>query len=77
MNCARGAVDTPDTGTYDPSMLRYAAGKGDLYTQIVGNPFNASKDKVESVVTGRVAGATRCNTLFFDEFLWRTPLTFC
>ena len=74
MNCARGAVDTPDTGTYDPSMLRYAAGKGDL---IVGNPFNASKDKVESVVTGRVAGATRCNTLFFDEFLWRTPLTFC
>ena len=55
--CAGGIVDTPYTGTYDPSMLRYVAGKGDLYTQIVGNPFNASKDKVESVVTGTMFGA--------------------
>ncbi len=55
--CAGGAVDSPDTGTYDPSMLRYVAGKGALYTQIVGNPFNASKDKVESVVTGTMLGA--------------------
>jgi hypothetical protein len=38
-------------------MLRYVAGKGALYTQIVGNPFNASKDKVESVVTGTMFGA--------------------
>ncbi len=55
--CTGGIVDTPYTGTYDPSMLRYVAGKGDLYTQIVGNPFNASKDKVESVVTGTMFGA--------------------
>ncbi len=55
--CAGGAVDSPYTGTYDPSMLRYVAGKGALYTQIVGNPFNASKDKVESVVTGTMFGA--------------------
>ena len=55
--CAGGIVDTPYTGTYDPSMLRYVAGKGDLYTQIVGNPFNTSKDKVESVVTGTMFGA--------------------
>ncbi len=55
--CAGGAVDSPYTGTYDPSMLRYVAGKGALYTRIVGNPFNASKDKVESVVTGTMFGA--------------------
>ncbi len=55
--CAGGAVDTPYNGTYDPSMVRYIAGKGDLYTQIVGNPFNASKNKVESVVTGTMFGA--------------------
>ena len=55
--CAGGIVDTPYTGTYDPAMLRYVAGKGDLYTQIVGNPFNTSKDKVESVVTGTMFGA--------------------
>ncbi len=55
--CAGGAVDTPYIGTYDPSMLHYVAGKGALYTQIVGNPFNASKDKVESVVTGTMFGA--------------------
>ena len=55
--CAGGAVDSPYTGTYDPSMLRYVAGKGALYTQIVGNPFSASKDQVESVVTGTMFGA--------------------
>ena len=55
--CAGSIVDTPYNGTYDPSVLRYVAGKGDLYTQIVGNPFNASKDKVESVVTGTMFGA--------------------
>ncbi len=55
--CAGGIVDSPYNGTYDPSMLRYVAGKGDLYTQIVGNPFNASKDKVGSVVTGTMFGA--------------------
>ncbi len=55
--CAGGIVDTPYNGTYDPAMLRYVAGKGDLYTQIVGNPFNASKDKVERVVTGTMFGA--------------------
>ncbi len=55
--CAGGAVDTPYNGTYDSSMLRYVAGKGALYTQIVGNPFNAPKDKVESVVTGSMFGA--------------------
>ena len=55
--CAGSIVDSPYTGTYDPSMLRYVAGKGALYTQIVGNPFNASKDKVESVVTGTMFGA--------------------
>ncbi len=55
--CAGGIVDTPYNGTYDPSMLRYVSGKGALYTQIVGNPFGASKDKVESVVTGTMFGA--------------------
>ena len=55
--CSGGAVDTPYNGTYDSSMLRYVAGKGALYTQIVGNPFDVSKDKVESVVTGAMFGA--------------------
>ncbi len=55
--CAGGAVDSPYTGTYDPSMLRYVAGKGDLYTQVVGNPFEAPKDEVERAVTGTMFGS--------------------
>ena len=50
--CAGGIVDSPFTGTFDPTMLHYAAGKGDMYTQVVGNPFDAPKDEVERVVTG-------------------------
>ncbi len=55
--CAGGAVDSPYLGSYDPTMLHYAAGKGDMYTQIVGNPFTAPKDKVESVVTSTMYGS--------------------
>ena len=47
-----GAVIPGYTGTSDPSMLRYAAGKGDMFTEVVGNPFNAPKEEVVRAATG-------------------------
>ena len=55
--CAGGTVDSAYLGTFDPSMLRYAAGKGAMYTEIVGNPFNAPKEEVERLVTGTMFGS--------------------
>ncbi len=55
--CAGGTVGSADLGTFDPSMLRYAAGKGAMYTEVVGNPFNAPKEEVERVVTGTMFGS--------------------
>ena len=47
-----GAVIPGYTGSYDPSILRYAAGKGDMFTEVVGNPFYAPKEEVARAVTG-------------------------
>lgn len=55
--CAGGTVGSAYLGTFDPSMLRYAAGKGAMYTEVVGNPFNAPKEEVERVVTGTMFGS--------------------
>lgn len=55
--CAGGMVGTAYTGSYDPGMLRYATGKGDMYTQIIGNPFDAPKATVEQAVTSSMYGA--------------------
>ena len=38
-------------GNFDPSMLNYAAGKGGIYTELVGNPFDAPGTEVAEVVT--------------------------
>jgi hypothetical protein len=55
--CAGGTVGSAYLGTYHPSMLHYAAGKGDMYTEVVGNPFDAPKQEVERVVTGAMFGS--------------------
>ena len=56
--CAGGASVLPGyTGNYNPSLLRYAAGTGDMYTEIIGNPFGAPEEKLASAVTGTMFGA--------------------
>ncbi|MFQ5775194.1 MAG: hypothetical protein ACE5GS_11800 [Kiloniellaceae bacterium] len=56
--CAGGVVSPTNVGgSYDPLTLNYVASKGDLYTQVVGNPFTTSKGKLDSVVTGTMFGA--------------------
>lgn len=65
--CAGGAVNPPYHGNFRQSMLHYVAGKGDIFTEIVGNPFNAPQDKVAGVITGTMYGshfgpAVRFNT---------------
>lgn len=56
--CAGGIVSPTDVGgSYDSRMLNYVAGKGDLYTRVIGNPFKADKAALESAVTGTMYGA--------------------
>jgi len=55
--CAAGVTDTPYLGTYNPTTLNYIAGKGPLYTEIVGNPFAASDAEVGRAITETMYGA--------------------
>ncbi|MFQ5468540.1 MAG: hypothetical protein ACE5DS_10465 [Kiloniellaceae bacterium] len=56
--CAGGIVSPTDVGgSYDPHMLNYVAGKGDLYTRVIGNPFAADMAALETAVTGSMYGS--------------------
>ena len=58
--CGGGAlkVRPPYVGSYDPGMLQYAVSKGAILTEVVGNPFDASKEEVDAAVTRSMTGAT-------------------
>jgi hypothetical protein len=55
--CAGGSVTPAYLGTYDPSKLNYAASKGPIYTEIVGNPFGVPDADVAGAVTSAMFGA--------------------
>lgn len=56
--CASASVTQPAyIGTFDPLTLGYIAGKGPLYTEIVGNPFPASDEEVGRIITRTMVGA--------------------
>ncbi len=44
-------------GSYDPGMLNYAASKGGMLTEIVGNPFDVPKEEVGRAVTNNMTGS--------------------
>jgi len=43
------------TGTYNPRVLEYVAGKGGMLTEVVGNPFATPKAEVDGVVLETMA----------------------
>lgn len=49
--CNGAVVNTPFTGTYDGGQLSYVAAKGDLRTDVVGNPFGVPQETVDRAVT--------------------------
>ena len=56
--CVGNSITQPAyLGTFDPKTLSYIAGKGPLYTEIVGNPFPASNEEVGRVITSTMVGA--------------------
>ncbi len=57
--CAAGGiiVQPPIIGSYDPEMLGYAASRGALLTQVVGNPFGLPQQEVEAAVVSSMVGA--------------------
>ncbi|MHA1599988.1 MAG: hypothetical protein ACTSW2_04105 [Alphaproteobacteria bacterium] len=56
--CAGTSITQPAyIGTFDPLTLGYIAGKGPLYTEIVGNPFPSSDEEVGRVITSTMVGA--------------------
>lgn len=56
--CASVSVTQPAyVGTFNPSTLGYIAGKGPLYTEIVGNPFTAPDEAVGRAITATMVGA--------------------
>lgn len=55
--CTGNAVDSPYIGTFTPMTLHYMAGKGAVYTEVLGNPFAAPQKEVERAVTGTMHGA--------------------
>ena len=56
--CAVGSVTQPAyVGTFNPQTLSYIAGKGPLYTEIIGNPFPASDEEVGRAITSTMVGA--------------------
>ncbi len=63
-----GAVLSPTrvSGGYDSSTLNYIAGKGKMYTQIVGNPFEVPKDQLGSAVTRTMFGSHSGPTIRFS-----------
>ena len=58
--CAAGGiiVQPPTIGSYDPEMLGYAASRGALLTQVVGNPFGVPQQEIEAAVASSMTGAT-------------------
>jgi hypothetical protein len=64
--CAASAVDPNYVSTWDPKTVNYIAAKGAVYTQIVGNPFQASQAEFERTVTGAMAGANSGQPLRFS-----------
>ncbi len=56
--CAAGGiiVQPPNIGSYDPEMLGYAASRGALLTQVLGNPFGLPRQEVEAAVIDSMAG---------------------
>ena len=56
--CAAGGIiiQPPNIGSYDPEMLGYAASRGALLTQVVGNPFGLPQQEVEAAVVDSMAG---------------------
>lgn len=55
--CAGGPVvySTSITGSYDPRILEYVAGKGGMPVEVVGNPFAAPPAELEAVVAETMA----------------------
>ena len=55
--CAGTPVVFPSTATdgYEPEILNYAASRGGMLTEVVGNPFNAPKAELEAVVVETAA----------------------
>lgn len=64
--CADGAVGTAHLGTYDPATLNYIASKGALYTQVIGNPFDAPKTDLDRSLTASMTGAHFGQTVRFS-----------
>ncbi len=56
--CTAGGiiVQPPTIGSYDPEMLGYAASRGALLTQVVGNPFGLPQQEVEAAVVDSMVG---------------------
>jgi len=56
--CVGGGMTQPAyIGTFSPQTLNYIAGKGPLYTQIVGNPFSVTDEEVGRIITSTMFGA--------------------
>ncbi len=56
--CAQGSmVQNATIGSYQPSMLNYAASQGAMKVDIIGNPFDGPKEDLERVVTGELTRA--------------------
>ncbi len=64
--CAASALDPTYVSTWDPKTVNYIAAKGPVYTQVVGNPFQASQAEFERTVTGAMAGANFGQPLRFS-----------
>lgn len=57
--CANQTVLRPvKLENYDPQDLFYLAGKGPVKTEVIGNPFNEAKPRVDSVTTAAMTGST-------------------
>ncbi len=56
--CTAGGivVQPANIGSYDPEMLGYAASRGALLTQVVGNPFDLPQREVDAAVVDSMAG---------------------
>jgi len=55
--CAGGTVGTAYLGSYDPATVNYVAARGPLHTEVLGNPFAASRAELERAVTEAMSGA--------------------
>ena len=55
--CAQGSVSTLYVGSYDPIIVDYIVSRGAMYTEVLGNPFSAPPEALESAVTRAMSGA--------------------